>query len=424
MRTDIDERANRAGNGRMTTNIVIVGGGQAGAWIARSAREAGFQGTVTLLGDEPHLPYERPPLSKAGLLGTGAAYSPVFEREDYEKLDIRFEAGKRVIEIERPNRKVVCADGSQYPYDRLALATGGRARHPVFPGSDLPGVLTLRTVEDAAAIASRMREGGHAVIVGGGWIGLEAAAAALQRGMSVTLLESAERLCARSLPPFMSDFLLGAHLGHGVRVITRTSLSSIRAAEGGQLIATLATGAQDIEPADLVVLGVGLAPDVELAVRAGLHVDNGIVVDETGATSDPEIFAAGDVASLPLSWQQDRLRLESWANAQNQGIAVGRTMAGEPVRYDDLPWFWSDQYDMNIQMVGLFAPGRQEVLRGDPSMQRFSLFQLEEGRIVAAASVNAARDLKRARQLIKDAKVVDANALADSTIPINRLSLV
>lgn len=411
-------------NASMNTNIVVVGGGQAGAWVARSVREAGFTGTVTLLGDESHLPYERPPLSKSGLLGTGAAYAPVFEREDYEKLDIRVESGKRVSAIERAAREIVCADGSRYPYDRLALATGGRARRPAFPGNDLPGVLTLRTLEDAAAIAARMREGGHALVVGGGWIGLEVAAAARKRGMSVTLLEFADRVCARSLPPFMSDYLLRTHLERGVQVRTQTSLAGVRAADDGRLIATLAASDECIAPADLIVLGVGLAPDIELAVAAGLDVENGIVVDETGATSDPAIFAAGDVASLPLSWQAGRLRLESWANAQNQAIAVGRTMAGYPVRYDDLPWFWSDQYDLNIQMVGLFAPGREEVVRGDPAAHSFSLFQLEGGRIVAAASVNAARDLKLAKQLIRKSTTVDAASLADPAIRLDRLPAV
>ncbi|WP_186085218.1 NAD(P)/FAD-dependent oxidoreductase [Burkholderia gladioli] len=408
----------------MSTNIVVVGAGQAGAWVARSAREAGFAGTITLLGDESHLPYERPPLSKAGLLGTGEAYSPVFEREDYEKLDIRVELGKRVNAIDRAARQVVCADGSRYPYDRLALATGGQARRPVFPGNDLPGVLTLRRLADAAAIAARMREGGHALVVGGGWIGLEVAAAARTRGMSVTLLEYAERVCARSLPPFMSDYLLRTHVGHGVQVRTQTSLAGVHTTDDGRLIATVAASDERIEPADLIVLGVGLAPDIELAAAAGLHVENGIVVDETGATSDPTIFAAGDVACMPLSWRQGRLRLESWANAQNQAIAVGRTMAGDPVSYDDLPWFWSDQYDLNIQMVGLFSPGREQVVRGDPSAHSFSLFQLEGGRIVAAASVNAPRDLKHAKQLIKKAKPVDAVSLADVAIPLDRLPAV
>lgn len=408
----------------MSTNVVVVGGGQAGAWVARSVREAGFDGTVTLLGDESHLPYERPPLSKAGLLGTGAAYTPVFAPEDYKELNIRIELGKRVTAIERATGQVVCADGSRYPYDRLALATGGRPRRPVFPGNDLEGVLTLRNLEDAAAIAARMNEGGHALIVGGGWIGLEVAAAARQRGMSVSLLEFAERLCARSLPPFMSDYLLRTHLERGVQVRTQASLAGVRAMDDGRLLATLAGSGECIEPADLIVLGVGLVPDIELAAAAGLHVANGIVVDATGATSDPDIFAAGDVACLPLSWQTDRLRLESWANAQNQAIAAGRAMAGDPVHYDDLPWFWSDQYDLNIQMVGLFASGREQVVRGDPAAHSFSLFQLEGSRIVAAASVNAARDLKHAKQLIKKAKLVDIASLADPAIPLDRLPAV
>lgn len=408
----------------MSANIVVVGAGQAGAWVARSAREAGFEGAVTLIGDESHLPYERPPLSKAGLLGTGAAHTPVFAPEDYEALDICVELDKRVTAIERATREVVCADGSRYPYDRLALATGGRARRPVFPGNDLAGVLTLRNIEDAAAISARMREGGHALVVGGGWIGLEVAAAARQRGMSVTLLEFGDRLCARSLPPFMSDYLLRTHLGRGVQVRTQVSLAKVRAADDGRLLAKVAGSGECVEPADLIVLGVGLAPDIELAAAAGLHIENGIVVDATGATSDPDIFAAGDVACLSLSWQTDRLRLESWANAQNQAIAVGRAIAGEPVHYDDLPWFWSDQYDLNIQMVGLFAPGREQVIRGDPATHSFSLFQLEGGRIVAAASVNAARDLKHAKQLIKKAKLVDTTSLADPAIPMDRLPAV
>ncbi len=405
----------------MTKRIVVVGGGQAGAWIARSAREAGFEGTVTLIGDESCLPYERPPLSKAGLLGTGSAYAPVFEQDEYDRLGIRLEAGKRVIEIDRASRQVVCGDGSRYPYDRLALATGGRARRPAFPGNDLPGVLTLRTVDDAAAIAGRFRDNGHVLVVGGGWIGLEVASAARHRGMAVTLLESAERLCARSLPPFMSDFLHRVHVERGVEIRTGASLAALHAADDGRLVATLSNGGEPVESADLVVLGVGLVPEIDLAVAAGLQVENGIVVDETGATSDPHIYAAGDVACLPLSCHTGHLRLESWGNAQNQGMAVGRTMAGDTVHYDDLPWFWSDQYEMNIQMIGLFAAGRQEVIRGDSAKGSFLLFQLVDGQIVAAASVNAARDLKRARQLIKTARIVDATALADINIPLDRL---
>ncbi|WP_224031404.1 NAD(P)/FAD-dependent oxidoreductase [Paraburkholderia caribensis] len=403
----------------MSTSIVIVGAGQTGAWIARSVREAGFDGNITLLGDEPHLPYERPPLSKAGMIGGESAFAPVFERDEYEKLNISFEPGKRVVAIQRHERQVVCADGSQYLYDRLAIATGGRARRPAFPGSDMPGVMTLRTLEDATAISERLTEGGHALVIGGGWIGLEMAAAARQRGMSVTVLEAADRLCARSLPAFMSDYLLSAHVKEGVDVRTKTSLERIDAADDGRLIATLTNGDQ-LEPADLVVIGVGLIPNVELALEAGLHVNDGIVVDETGATSDPAIFAAGDVASIPFSWRENRLRLESWANAQNHGIAVGRAIAGESVKYDDLPWFWSDQYDMNIQMVGLFVPGLQEIVRGDPATRRFTLFQVDGSRIVAAASVNAARDLKRTRQIIKDGKTVNVPALADSTVPLER----
>jgi len=403
----------------MTSNIVIVGGGQAGAWVAQSVRDAGSTANVLLLGDESHLPYERPPLSKAGLLETGAAHVPVFTAEEYEKQGIRIELGKRVIGIDRAAQRVTCSDGSQYPYDRLALATGGQARRLPFPGNDLPGVLTLRTLEDASAISARMQRGGHVLVVGGGWIGLEVAAAARQRGMSVTLLEFGDRLCARSLPAFMSDYLLNVHTRQEVEVRLQASLDHVRAGEDGRLTASL-TGGECLS-ADMIVLGVGLAPNVDLAIAAGLAVENGIVVDEVGRTSDPNIFAAGDVASMPLSWHPQRLRLESWANAQNQAIVAGRAMAGDCGRYDDLPWFWSDQYDLNIQMAGLFSPGRQQVVRGDPATGSFSLFQLESGKIVAAVSVNAARDMKNAKQMIKKAKVVDPDALADTSIPLDRL---
>ncbi len=404
-----------------TANIVIVGAGQSGAWVARSARETGFGGTITLIGDESHLPYERPPLSKAALLGTGDAFAPVFDRAEYDTLGIRVEPGRHVTSIDRAGRCVICSDGTRFPYDRLALATGGRAARPRFPGSDLPGVLTLRTLEDAAAIAQKLRAGGHALIVGGGWIGLETAAAARQRGMSVTLLEAAGRLCARSLPPFMSAFLLDAHRRHGVDVRTGASLATLEALGDGRLAAVCGDGAPSLPPADVVVLGVGLTPRVDLAIAADLRVDKGIVVDATGATSDPAIFAAGDVACLPLSWHGGALRLESWANAQNHGMAVGRSMAGQPTRYDDLPWFWSDQYDMNIQMAGLFAPGREEILRGDPATGSFLLLQLDGNKIAAAAAVNAARDLKKARRLIQAGDSVDSRALADPQVALERV---
>lgn len=400
----------------MTSRIVVVGGGLAGAWIARAAREAGFAGPITLLTDERHLPYERPPLSKAGLMGAG--HEPLFTQEEYDLLEIEVQCEKHVVAIDRDECIVRCADGSIYPYDRLALATGGRARRPMFPGSDLPGVFTLRTREDGQAIAARLAAGGKALIVGGGWIGLEVAAAARERGTEVTLVESADRLCGRSLPRLMSDYLLAKHRDRGVDILLSASLMRLEQSGGHRLRATLTGGLGSIDEIDLVVLGVGLVPNVELALEAGLAVDNGVVVDKSGRTSDPDIFAAGDLANVQLSCSADRIRLESWAHAQNHGLAVGRAIAGIESDYDELPWFWSDQYDMNIQIAGLFAAGREEVLRGDLANGRFSLFQLENDRIVAVAAVNAARDLKRAKRMILSATSVSGGALADLAIPL------
>jgi 3-phenylpropionate/trans-cinnamate dioxygenase ferredoxin reductase subunit len=402
--------------------IVIVGAGQAGAWVARSLRETGFDGAITLLGNEKHLPYERPPLSKAGLADNEGGYVPVFSKDDYTNLDINLVLGKRAISVNRAEQYVICDDGSWFRYDKLALTTGGRARIPPIPGNDLPGVLTLRTIEDATAISQGMQAGARIVVIGGGWIGLEVAAMARGRGLDVTVVETGDRLCARALPPSMSAYVLGKHRSNDVEVLLRTSVEQLHRAEDGRLIVTTASTGEKLAPADLVVLGVGIEPNTELASMAGLIVEDGIVVDEYGVTSDPNIFAAGDVARLPCPWGDGRrMRLESWANAQNHGIAVGRALAGCMVPYDDLPWFWSDQYDANIQMAGLFVPEAVEVVRGGADTDSFTLFQVCDRRVIAAASVNAARDMRFAKQLIKTARQVDPMTLADPMIRLDKL---
>jgi 3-phenylpropionate/trans-cinnamate dioxygenase ferredoxin reductase component len=401
-------------------NIVIVGAGQAGAWVARSLRDAGFAGSVTLVGSETHLPYERPPLSKRGLSIGEPAFDLVFTREDYTNLRIDLVLGTSVISVDRDNRSILCSDGKYLVYDRLVLTTGGRARRPLFTGNDHPGVFTLRTIEDAAAISERLHVGRHMVVAGGGWLGLEVAASARARGLEVTVIEGAGRLCARSLPESLSTFLLNKHLSHGVDVKLGTSLTRLDL-ENERLVGTTGGDSQELRPADLVVLGVGLEPNTEIAIKAGLNVDNGIVVDEYGSTSDPHIYAAGDVANLPCSWGGGRMRLESWANAQNHGIAVGRSVAGEKLAYDELPWFWSDQYDMNLQMAGIFAPGLREVWRGDPVGGSFSLFQVRHDRVVAAASINAPREFRQAKLLIKSMQKVDVTVLADRGSRLDKL---
>jgi len=408
----------------MAEKIVVIGAGQAGAWIARSAREAGFDGSITMIGNEVHLPYERPPLSKDGLTcGEGAGYKPVFDAQEYAEMRIAVVTGEHVATIDREQRRVILESGRVYEYDKLAIATGGRARRPAFPGSDLPHVLKLRTLEDSAAIAARLRDAQHAVIVGGGWIGLEVAASARAHGVQTTVLEFADRVCARSVPPRISDYLKHVHQQEGVNILLNTSVDRIDCLDDGRLSVVLAGSNTVLEPADVVVLGAGLIPNVELAAHAGLEIDNGIVVDQRGATSDPLIFAAGDVAATPLSWAGRRIRLESWANAQNQAIAVGRNMAGIATGYDDLPWVWSDQYDLNIQISGIFDAGKVEMIRGYPESNNFTLFQTEGHRITAAVAVGNVKEAKLIKKLIKDRAEIDIEKFADMSNPIKQCML-
>lgn len=383
--------------------VVIVGAGQAGAWVARTVRENAAEAQITLIGEEVHEPYERPPLSKGVMSGAESSPPCVLSAMQAQELNIDMRLGITVTSIDRVEKRVRLSTGEEASYDKLVLATGGSARRPNIPGIDLPGVHTLRTLDDAVRLRTDMQTGKSLLVLGGGWIGLEVAATARQLGMSVTLIEGGSRLCARSVPPDVSDFLLARHLREGVNVHLNGALTAIRNDTDGRLRAVTHYGEQSF---DAIVVGIGLDPNTALAKGCGLEVSNGVLVDILGRSSDLNIYATGDVANQPCTWNGgdpgSRIRLESWANAQNQGIAVGRALTGYKANYSqDIPWFWSDQYDLNLQVLGIPTSGGKNVWRGSPESGKFCIFQLVDERIQSVIAVNMARELKIAKRWIK-----------------------
>lgn len=399
--------------------IVIVGTGQAGGWAAQTLRKEGHAGRIVLIGDEPHIPYERPPLSKAVLSGEAPAESTyLIKREAFDELALDWRPGVRVTAIDRAARQLRLSAGEPIAYDKLILCNGGRARTLQVPGADLRGVYTLRNIEDARALGQALLPGKRLVVVGGGWIGLEVAATARKKGMDVTVVEAMRRLCERTVPPEISEYLSGLHAKHGTEVILGAGVTSFSRDAQGTLTVTLSDGRELL--CDAVVVGIGLIPNDELAREAGLECDGGIVVDAQCRTSDADILAAGDVASWHCQWAGRRMRLESWQNAQEQGIAAARAALGLPVDHQPLPWFWSDQYDANLQIYGMPTPSHRVVVRGAPESGSFVLFYLDGNVVSAALGPNSAKDLRFARRLIEQRKVIDPERLADVQVPMSK----
>jgi 3-phenylpropionate/trans-cinnamate dioxygenase ferredoxin reductase subunit len=400
--------------------IVIVGGGQAGGWAAQTLRSDGFEGRIVLIGDEPHRPYERPPLSKAVLAGDAHADTTSLQKpEAFDALRLDWRPDVSATRIDRTAKRVHLSCGEPIRYDSLILCTGGRARRLAIPGSDLPGVFTLRSIGDAAALGAALVPGKRLLVVGGGWIGLEVAATARKKGLNVTVVEAMGRLCERTVPAEISDYLLRLHTAHGVQVELGVGIEQLAHGPGEELTATLSDGRR--LACDVVLFGVGLIANDELAREAGLACEGGVQVDAQCRTSDPDILAAGDVAVWHCEWAARRMRLESWQNAQAQGIAAARAALGTAVNHQPLPWFWSDQYDVNLQIFGVPAPKHQVVVRGDANANSFVMFFLDGDQVAAAIGPNAARDLRFARRLIERRTSVDVQQLADLQVPLSRL---
>lgn len=368
----------------MSEAFVIVGGGQAGGWAAKTLRREGFRGSLILLSEEDHPPYERPPLSKQVLLGEAPPESArLFPEKTYAELNIELRLGARVSALAPQARLLGLADGTQLRYDRLLLATGAAPRK--LPGASR-NVFYLRSIADAVALRTALSPQADVLVVGGGWIGLEVAAAARRIGARVTVVEAASRLCARAAPKEVSDFLLDLHRAHGTDVRLGTTVALL---EGRRV--RLSSG-ETLTPS-CVVAGIGVAPLTALAEAAGLQVDNGIVVDSQLRTSVPEIFAAGDVANRTLP-HGTRRRLESWDNAQKQGIAAGRAMLDREVKHERFPWFWSDQLGANVQLLGEFRDSQEPVEMPQKSGAARVILYARGGIVQGAVGINAGREIR------------------------------
>jgi len=407
-----------------SSTLVVIGAGHAGSELACGAREAGWPGRIVLIGEEPHLPYHRPPLSKACLAGdTQAPELLIRSAKAYEKAGVQMRLGIAVRAIDRAARTLALSDGSALPYDRLALATGGRARPlPCAQGAaaNATNLHYLRTLQDVERLKPDFLAGRRLVVVGGGYIGLEVAASAIQRGLQVTVLESEPRVLARVTAPVMSDFYETMHRTRGVRIRTGTSVQALHLDATGQRVSAVVCADGEAIDADLVVAGIGLLPNTELAEAAGLAVDNGILVDPQARTNDPLIVAAGDCTRFHSALYGRSLRLESVPHALEQARIAAATLGGQARTHDPLPWFWSDQYDLKLKMVGLSAGHDQVVLRGDPGQSAFSAFYLQGRRLLAVDTVNRIPDFMQAKRLVAGRAEVNPEALADASIPLTQ----
>ncbi len=400
----------------MAETIIVIGAGHGGAQIVESLRSGGFDGTLIMIGDEAHKPYDRPATSKE-LLSGGIEIERVFlKREQFyidKHIDLRLSA--TVTAIDRHARTVTLATGEALSYDKLDIATGARARRITVPGGDLYGVFYLRSLADSQAIGARLGPGKHLAIIGGGYVGLEVAASATKLGCKVAVIEMLERLLARVAGAEIADFYADAHRAAGVDLHFGVMIEGF-VGEGSVKAVRLTDGTEI--PADVVVVGIGSVPNTELAVAAGLAVENGIVVDDCGRTTDPAIFAVGDATNHPNDLLGKRLRLESVPAAMGQARAAASAIVGNPKPFHELPWFWSDQYDIKLQIAGMSEIGDQVVVRGNPADRRFAAYYLRRGKIVAVNAVNSAKDFMVGKKLIVEGRVPDLAKLADVAVPL------
>ncbi|MEC9468965.1 FAD-dependent oxidoreductase [Labrenzia sp. PO1] len=382
----------------MQEDIVIIGAGQAGAQVAQSLRQGGFEGPLRLIGDEPHPPYQRPPLSKKFLAGEIGAEGlwlrpPAF----FTTNNIDHIPNTRVVAIDRGAKRLTLANGDTLPYGKLVLATGTNARLLTLEGADKKGVVTLRSIADVNVIRDILQKSSNVAIIGAGYIGLEVAAVAKSLGKSVTVIEAQDRPMKRVVSQAVSDYFSGLHKARGIELRLNTGIEAI---EGGDSVTGVRLSTGETVPAELVLVAVGAEPNDHLAAEAGLEVDNGILVDGCGQTSDPDIFAAGDCTRFYSNRYQRSVRMESVQNAIDQAKAVAQALLGQEVDYDPLPWFWSDQYDIKLQIAGLSEGYDDTKVVGSTQDNKFYVAYLHDGRLIAVDSINSPRSHMMARRVI------------------------
>ena len=402
----------------MSEKIVIIGAGQAASQAVQSLRAEGFDGPITLVGDEAYPPYQRPPLSKAYLLGSFARERLFLKADDYyAQAGCELMLGATARAIHRDTRQVELEDGRRLSYDKLLLATGAKVRKLRCPGHDLPGIHYLKTIADVDGLQAVFTPGTRIAVVGGGYIGLEVAAVGAKRGLKVTVFEAMDRLMARAVSPQLSAFYAGEHEKAGVTLKLHTGVEAI----GGQSKVEWVKAGGRTYACDIVLVGIGVIARDELAVAAGLASDDGIVVDQNARTGDPHIWAAGD-CTRHVGREGHAIRLECVQNAIDQARHAALAMVGKPRIYSEVPWFWSDQYDLKLQIAGLARPTDTLVARGDPANRKFAVFHLRDGKLAAVEAVNAAPEYMIGKRLIADGKPVEAARLADLSIPMKTLA--
>jgi len=407
--------------------FVIVGANLAGGRAAFALRAEGFAGRIVLIGAEPDLPYERPPLSKEYLRGDMAKEKLfIAGPEVYDERRIDLLLGVRATRLDTQEHFVELETGERIPYEKLLLATGGYPRRLDVPGSDLEGIYELRTIADSERISAELQPGRRLVTIGAGVIGAEIAASARTKGLDVTMIEALSVPLIRSLGEEMGGIYADIHRDHGVRLHTNESVerfepSTPLAAGGATRVERVVTNTGRSIGCDFVVVGIGIVPATELAESGGLEIDNGVVVNEFCETSAPDVYACGDVANFYHPLLGYRLRIEHWSNAQNQAAAAAKSMLGQREPYADIPWFWSDQYDLNLQYVGHATRWDEVVLRGDVTGRKFTAFYIEGGRLRAALTINRHRDIRPARDLIQKGVTIESDKLRDEEIELKSL---
>lgn len=404
----------------MTENFIIAGASHAASMLAPTLRQQGWQGRIIVIGAEASIPYHRPPLSKDYLAGEKTLDEILIRpAKVYEKSEVEFILNTSVESIDRDSRTVRLSTGETLPYDRLALTVGSKVRKVSLPGADLDGVFYLRDLRDVERITPYINPGANAVIVGGGYIGLETAAVLNKKGMNVTVLEMMERVLQRVTAPVVSEFYTRIHEEEGVSIRCGVGVSGFKG--NGRVAKVLCSDGSGFA-ADLVIIGVGILPNTALAEAAGLEVDNGIVVNDRAQTSDPDIFAAGDCTNHHNPIYDRRIRLESVQNATDQSRVAAGAACGKEVSYNAVPWFWSEQYDLMLQIAGLSQGYDEIITRGDLDNSRsFAAFYLKSGKVIAVDAINKPQEFMFSKKLIPLQKTVDKTRLADADTPIKEL---
>lgn len=404
-------------------DVIIVGGGHGGAQAAIALRQAKFEGSVAIFSNEEFLPYERPPLSKEYFAGEKSFERILIRPENFwQEREIIMHLNSRVHKVDADLKTITLSDGTHHGFGKLIWSTGGKPRWLTCPGSELNGVHVIRNRDDVDTILTGLGDAQNITIVGGGYIGLEAAAVLRKLGKNIILLESQDRLLARVAAQQISDFYLKEHRDHGVDVRLSEELESIEGSEGRVSAVKLKSG--EIIPSDMVITGIGIVPTINALRDAGATCGNGVDVDTLCRTSLPDIFAIGDCAAHANKFASGIvMRVESVQNANDMAAAVAKTIAGEDTEYDSVPWFWSNQYDLRLQTVGLSVDYDDVVLRGNVEDRKFSLIYLRQGKIVALDCVNSTKDYVQGRKLVIGGDKIDTDLLADINIPLKEMQI-